>query len=281
MARVPTWTELRLDATKLASFQKQCNESVHILLDSAIPELDRKISYLYNNVQGNSYQVSDYPKPSSLEQNDLNLDKLKSLEVVQQKNKESDLGALRPPDPPTKSHKESTGRKHLKSPLRFHSKRDLDELEHLKPLPRPLSEYLRINRPEIVERANERVIYLRGQREKLEREKISAPTKISSLFGQKRSSSRVSNDYVAPEYNVKHELSEKQIRQQTARNYKRLPEVERKCREEATKRMRVQYYKNKCEYGRKLSENRKRGIINYPLRATNDDSLSYDGSLSQ
>lgn len=57
----------------------------------------------------------------------------------------------------------------------------------------------------------------------------------------------------------------------TAKIYKRLPEVKRRRREEVTNYTKVQNYKNRLEYGRKLLENRRQGIINYPLRSMSDD----------
>lgn len=155
-----------------------------------------------------------------------------------------------------------------------------EDLEHLKPLPLPLSEYLKFNRPDIVMRADRRAMYLKR---KAEKRKFIASTRTINTLDQirsSRSSSNHSQHYTHPRiprsqshiYSVKCKLSEQEMKKLTARTYQRLPEVKSKRKEEISKHMRVQNYKNKLEYGRKLLENRRQGIINYPLRASYDDN---------
>lgn len=241
MACVPTWTELRLDATKLAQMQRECNRSVHNLLYLAIPELDRKLSILSGIEETRPSETK--PPPSE----------------------------TKPPPSETKP-----------SPKRY-SKTDLEGLEHLKPLPLTPSEYLKINRPRMVKNADERVMHLKKRAER--RKYLSAARTINALE-QLRLDSRKSNkgrESVAPSYQVKCKMSEKEMRRLTARVYNTLPEVEKQRTEEVTKHMKVQNYKNKLEYGRRLLENRKHGVINYPLRPNYDDSSligSHDSSIT-
>lgn len=237
MARVPTWTELRLDANKLASLQKECQRSVYDLLDS-IPKLDEKISLLLGSpvVQSkNVFQHKDIVRREDL---------VPSKDVVHCKDVETNKEDLSLTDS------------------------GIEELEHLKSLPLPLSTYLKMNRPDIVMNADRRVMYLQG---KAERRKLLAPRRMVSSLDRIKLSPRSndnlqSRDYVAPEYNVKDQFSEKEMKRLTAKTYRRLPEVRKKCREEITNHMKVQNYKNRLEYGRRLLENRKLGIINYSLK---------------
>lgn len=156
--------------------------------------------------------------------------------------------------------------------------RDYD-LEHLRPLPMPLCEYLKLNRPDVVRRADLRAMRLKKQ---AERRKFISSTKTINALEHIRLSSRTGSNYnqarprlprsQSQTYSVNYKLSEKEMKRLTAKTYKRLPEVKRKRKEEVSNHMRVQNYKNKLEYGRKLLENRKLGIINYPLRSSYDDS---------
>lgn len=213
MERVPTWTELRLDAKKLAKIQKECYNSVHRLLDLEIPKLDRKISMLSG----------------------------KSL-----------------------SSQESTSI-------------DLNDNPHLKAPPLPLSEYLMRNRPEVVRRATNRALYVKTR---ADRRKFRNETKLINSFKCLRLASNhrpmqnnkycnpkptKSTNFNPPAYNLRHQFSDSEMKKLTARTYKRLPEVKMRHKEEVTNQMRALNYKNKLEYARKLAENRKNGIINYPL----------------
>lgn len=156
----------------------------------------------------------------------------------------------------------------------------LEDLEHIDSTKVPLSYYLNLRRPDIVMRADRRAMYLKR---KAEKRKFTAPTRTidtlqlihssrsSSNCYQNRSHTRIprSQSHI---YSVKCKLSEQEMKKLTARTYQRLPEVKSKRNEEMSKYMKVQNYKNKLEYGRKLLENRRQGIINYPLRASYDDS---------
>lgn len=154
------------------------------------------------------------------------------------------------------------------------------DYEHLKQLPLPLSEYLKMNRPEFVYKANCRVEYLRG---KAEMRRKLASTNIISSFNKIRldtkkersipKSSKAPKDYniIPHDYQVKQNFTEREMKRQTNRIYKSLPEVKKKYKEEFMSHLRVKNYKNRLEYGRKLQENRRKGIINYPIRAASDD----------
>lgn len=257
MARVPTWTELRLDANKLASLQKECQRSVYDLLDS-IPKLDEKISLLLGRhvVQSkDSVQRKDIIQRRDIVHKEVHTP---SNDVVQNKDVVE-----------ASSHvvKESSHVETNKEDLSL-TDSGIEELEHLKSLPLPLSTYLKMNRPDVVMNADRRVMYLQ---EKAERRKLMAPRRMVSSLDRIKLSPRSndhlqSRDYVAPEYNVKDQFSEKEMKRLTAKTYRRLPEVRKKCREEITNHMKVQNYKNRLEYGRRLLENRKLGIINYSLK---------------
>lgn len=335
MARVPTWTELRMDATKLAQLQSECYQSVRDMIDKTIPEIDRKLELLNGGMHDsrqlhkskpnlyetcNSQQLSKskpnlYETCSNLQQDNLKPNPYETC-ISQQLTKSKQNfhetcssqhfakpGLYETGDQTTKlksSLCETFGSRRLaKSKSNFfepggdqqltRSKPNLDELEHLKPLPMPLSHYLRMNRPELVRAAERRVMYIR---KKAERRKQFASSRTINALDMIRSSSRtisnkgtsslrsslrsstrtVSRESVAPDYQVRYKLSEHEMRRLTARVYNRLPEVTRQRKEEVTKHMKVQNYKNKMEYGRKLLLNRRQGVINYPLRTNNDDS---------
>lgn len=437
MARVPTWTELRLDATKLAQLQKECYRSVHDLLDRAIPELDEKLQVLnglkqpssrrteliynltparngeafltmHDDEGGDDIEVIDHAEgemsmtelekelpalntrddPQIPTSNDYNSrdqsrmhqqqtkhqhdkqqqqqqqelykhrDKSKELHQQQVHNRQQDdqlhqqhheqniqyqheerihhqridhppqqaVQSLKRSGPPNQQHqqpqqtkakridvgvkqthkqprkpiiKKSASHtsgfekgKTMQRPKRF-SKQDLEDLEHLRPLPMPLSEYLKLNRPGMVCRADQRVNYLKRRAEK--RRQIASARVINSFERARmlsRSSSTATNhrsslrssqsmrsfsrDSLAPEYQVKCKLSEQEMKRRTAKRYNQLPEVKKQRTAEVTKHMVIQNYKNKLEYGRKLLENRRHGIINYPLRSYHDDSSIMD-----
>jgi len=377
MARVPTWTELRLDATKLIQNQKECNRSVHNLLDSAIPELDRKISILndherrkirpYNPLNGYqskkligqsskpAQKVARIPRDATYEnikghdrvkphmaqhydhkpdEDDHHYEVIKDDAVIDLERRLSSLNTKSPttkkyeepsdkatdtvkPDLNTKTNskkaevftiefdKHEEKRKHVsikaqRRPEERPSEKpgaalqtsrprkirnsDLEGLEHLKPPPLTPSEYLRLNRPEMVTNADRRVKRLKSSADK--RKSISASKTINALE-QIRLASRSSSNYrsqksslrsvpsrdsMAPTYMAKDKLSEKEMKRLTAKIYNRLPEVKKQRTEQLKKHVQVQNYKNKLEYGRKLLENRRHGVINYPLRTHYDDT---------
>lgn len=294
MARTPTWKELWLDAAELAKIQKQCFDDVHQLLHS-LPELDQKLEYLhcYGKQQFHHVVTKEIYAQHKQSRGQNLLDKSFSTDEIHL------LGKLYPGrEPFNMSHHHQQpeftneversdkreepyyveisdfGQKARKVHKLSHQHKDL---EHLKPLPMPLSEYLKLNRPDMVMRADRRAMYLKR---KAERRKFNASTRTINALEQMRLS-RGSN-YSQPHprlprsqshtYSVKCKLSEQEMRRLTAKTYKRLPEVKSKRKEEVSNHMKVQNYKNKLEYGRKLLENRRHGIINYPLRASYDDN---------
>lgn len=309
MAHVPTWAELRLDATKLAQQQKECYHSVHRLLDEGITELDRKLSILNH-------------KRQEVDNNDLN-HVIKSpkrtqaipVKVVQEVRNEPRKNLTKPKQPeqiamdaqpemvpqvskadkraraqPKVSQEATICPPQIRNTAQKYGKPDLDELSHLRPLPMPISEYLKINRPEIVRRADQRTMYLKREAEKrkAERKKALTSTKITSFDrfckNHNRTSSKltaISREDMALEYQVEHKLSVREMKRLTARVYNRLPEVKKKRNEEITKFIKAQNYKNRQEYGRKLLENRRQGRINYPLRDSRDNSSIMMGSQDE
>lgn len=290
MARVPTWAELRIDATKLAHAQKECYDDIHNLLDCCIPELDRKLATL----TGKPSTFNVKPPKFHAKQTKFNARQAKI------NGKQSMLSE----EPSTFFRESSTPIKDRPTPIREPSaliedlptfnatkqtrierdfrKLNLEDLELVKELslPLPLSEYLRLNKPKMVLQANIRATYIK---ERAARRKYMASLRNVNLFEQARLSSRrskstrnflksTSRENLAPIYKVKYKFSEQEMKQLTKKHYNRLPEVKKQHNEEVTKHMRVQNYKNKLEYGRKLLENRRRGIINYPLKTNHDDS---------
>lgn len=357
MARVPTWTELRLDAARLNQLQKQCYLCVHKLLDVDIPELDNKILSLNNGSKDRVPKIEERNEEKEFtrdkevpiqiietqEKERLSQEKVRSYQEQARLNQERErLNQQIEKDKWNQRREEE--RLHLQiEEERWNKKREADrlhlqreeerwnrqieeerwnrqkeeerwnrqkeeerleqqrekekvnlpikkvnhlrekvihsqeeqeeELEHLKSLPLPLSYYLRRNRPELVMRAENRLCYIKN---KSERRKELASTRIINSLEQIRLSSRSSSssnqlvtkrDYLAPKYQVECMLSEHEMKRLTAKTYKRLPEVKKRQREEISNHMKVQNYKNKMEYGRRLLENRRHGIINYPLRS--------------
>lgn len=155
------------------------------------------------------------------------------------------------------------------------SDEDIESLEHLKPLPMPPSDYLKLNRPDILFKAECRVNYLKRRAET--RRKFGAKNIIDSWEQIKLSSREQPKkiqrrfNFVPQNYQVRHNFTEKEMRRLTNKIYNSLPEVQKKRKEEHRNLMRVQNYKNRLDYGRKLLENRRQGIINYPIRASSDD----------
>lgn len=383
MARTPTWAQLRLDAARLAQLQKDCYRSVHHLLDTALPELDEKISLLNgrpsNYHQSNSIRTSPIktttatrstiPKSQSShfpdrlttmgkpQQNDPHASSVRQrspifnnmIHMVPQENmpmhEDSVDDVDGPPQPDVmivepiivreekkqKNHcnkviKNETAAssqqqpqrllptclKQYRVPGRTHKKAkndviltdnhksnededekfSLNKLEHLKPLPLPLCEYYKRNRPHLLLRATKRALELRRE---ADRRKYLASTRILNSLEQVRISSRASSGNInsrrqapsrdqfaslVPQYRVKCKLSEHEMKRLTAKTYKRLPEVKRRRNEELSNHMKVQNYKNRLEYGRKLTQNRKHGIINYPLRSLEYTDTSMTSSQS-
>lgn len=168
---------------------------------------------------------------------------------------------------------------------------DLHTLEHLKPLPMPLSEYFKRNRPEIYINAEQRVMYLKR---KSELRKFMSASRVLNSFQNfklstknaqrsKHSRSRTEPDFKdymvrSPDHCVKYKITEREMRRLTARTYNRLPEVKLQRKEEVSNHMRVQNYKNKQEFSRKLLLNRRRGIINYPLNMPTPQAKRYPDS---
>lgn len=166
-------------------------------------------------------------------------------------------------------------------------KMSIKDLEHLRAPRLPLSEYLRKNRPDILLNVEARSSYIRKISEErksqrayrilssLERIRISSRTRKSSHRNQyqriDQRPMRAMKNLDAPDYCVRHKQSEREMKQLTLRNYKRLPEVKKQKLEEVNKHLKEQYYKNRQLYGRMLLNNFKNGIINYPLRASYDD----------
>lgn len=436
MARVPTWTELRLDANKLVQVQRECYNSVHRLLDVEIAQLDAKLSKLREGSRSKLTRVNNLSRQPRVTPMKVNFAKsMPSLRdthqstpkrpiLVKKQKQQMDLGgdtitkkksaqevnisnlikvhstdnsnnfhslnslpnyldynecdnfndlpsldnpsslhftnnltvfdgtsdfhnfnnpqnqrddrsynkSYNPsnlsnhnPDEPNEISKLNNRHKHLGSnnahnqnnllthnnlnktqthhnfqnPNNFRDHfNDLDNLEHLKPLPMPVSEYFKLNRPNLVQRADRRAMYVR---QITERRKQNASSRLMTAFEQIRLSSKshsnsnngyrdnrskqMSRNRLAPNYQIKYRLSEHEMKRLTAKTYKRLPEVKNKLREEVTKHSKVQNYKNRLEYGRKLLENRRQGIINYPLRSNGYDDRSitssqYDSTIS-
>lgn len=247
MSRVPTWAELRLDAIELAKLQRECYRDVHDMLDHDVPELDRKLSILSNKKQRKEIARVATKKPQQ-----------ETKKVLSAPKKDIKLAPI-----------------------------NIRDYEHLRPLPMPLSYYLKLNRPNMVRDADRRVLYLK---KKAERRRALAAEEALSLLDQLRISSRtssnkrstsslrssmvrtVSRNSMPQGYQVKYNFSEHEMKRLTAKIYNRLPEVKKQRNQEVSKHRKLQNYKNKLDYGRKLVENRRRGIINYPLKTHFDES---------
>lgn len=282
MARIPTWTELRLDATKLANLQKECYNSVHQLLDSALPELDRKMSSLNGRetwcvqkqaIKRTSPDIEmDFIEPQDLKQPSVpSTNEYQKLHVP---DRRKNVWLVKKKVPSNVHETRGVQKQAIESTVR--DELDFNRLEHLKPPPMPLSEYLRMHRPDVVKRAEKRVKYLKKREE---RRRFLASSKIVSSLEQIRISSLQNNNQpknshrriTAPEYQVKCKFTDREMKKLTAKIYERLPEVKKRKKEEDSKHMKALNYKNKLEYGRKLLENRRRGKIDYPLKVSNDD----------
>lgn len=324
---VPSWEELRLDATKLTKMQRECYRGVHDMLDDDIAELDRKLSLLSSNNQSpsqsnnnnmnqdNNYYDNQRPiqehkaykvgnnskKHAEQQQQQLpkmdDVDEFKLYEEIQEQTIpmtvfEKPKSILVKREEPSKPHIEPTQRPSARDNQYMTWRYNIDHYEHLKPPPMPLSYYLQLNRPELVREADRRVSYLK---KKAERRKLLASERTINALDQIRISSRQSNgsvntrsqrpsstrssiprsisrDSFNPNCPVKYNFSEYEMKRLTARIYNRLPEVKKQRNQEVTKHLKVQNYKNKLEYGRKLLVNRRRGIINYPLKVNYDES---------
>lgn len=179
------------------------------------------------------------------------------------------------------------------------NKVSIKDLEHLRAPRMPLCEYLRRNRPDILMNVEARSSYIKKISEErkslrayriissLERIRISSRTR-KKTHPQKQTAQkpqREMKNFDAPDYSVRHKLCEREMKQLTLRNYRRLPEVKKQKLEEVNKHLKEQYYKNRQLYGRMLLNNFKNGIINYPLRASYDDrsitSSQSEYSMSQ
>lgn len=334
MARVPTWSELRQDALRIAQTQKECYHDVHDLLDNAIPELDRKLAQLLNKDYPHTTEPTratttktrtpepayDYIEPREIQREkaqsptaqeacnafatSANID-FNSMEVEYDgtrltadsaipvynsigSSSLTDTGSYNDND--TESDCPITHNKVPSRPQKDRQKFD-DELIELRrlALPMPISEYLKINRPGVVRRAESRTMYIR--RRKTERKKASSSARIITGFQRIRLSSdnmsekpkKILRNYAMPNYQVECKLSEHEMKRLTAKVYRRLPEVVRRKHDEVNNYLKIQNYKNKKEYGRKLLENRRHGIINYPLRIGYDNrslDSGHDDSLS-
>lgn len=311
MSRVPTWTELRLDAAKLVNLQKECHRSINQLLDRSLPELDRKILSLNVNniVQFDDYVDSiDLNIPQKIQPEPIAKEVKKQASPVHQvSHVTSSAKQDAPTIPKSVSYNiplsvdhavQTTFRDDNRNytPTNQHDSGvydaiDLQELEHLRPLPLPLSEYLKQNRPEFYNDATRRSMTIEMLGEK-RRKRAEARAKMTNLldgrvinaFGQIRLSSRGDSTYprrrqmprnlVAPDYNVKVRMSEREMKRLTAKTYDKLPEVKLQRQEEVKKLLKVQNYKNRLQYGRKLLKNRRNGLINYPLKVYDDDTIN-------
>lgn len=291
MARVPTWTELRMDATKLSQLQKECYRSVHDMLDRTIPEIDRKLallngeSYLKNptNLLESTPLKQATLRPTSTEPNLIEADTLETHVFEQNPIEVQPIKSARCVQ--TKEIKTTKPKVNWIDTPKVFDKRikpNLEELEHLRPLPMPLNHYLRINRPDMIMASERRVM---DWKEKAKKRRHTTSSRTFNRFEMTRSSSgassnrygsslrsslrslprSVSGDSFAPNYQVRNKLSQGEMKRLTARVYNRLPEVKRQRNDEVTKHMKVQNYKNKLEYGRMLLMNRRQGVINYPL----------------
>lgn len=212
-----------------------------------------------------------------------------------------------------KTHQKQNGKKTTNNVPATNGHRtssSMKDLEHLKGLRMPLSEYLRKNRPDILLNVQARSSYIKKISEErksqrayriinsLERIRISSKTKkrsassnnLNNRYQQARQTAqrqpvRTMRNLDAPDYCVKHKLGEREMKQLTLKNYRRLPEVKKQKLEEVNKHLKEQYYRNRQSYGRMLLNNFKNGIINYPLRTSYDDrsitSSQSEYSMSQ
>ena len=371
MARVPTWTELRIEASNLTRLQNECNRSAHDLLYNAIPELDKKLIALKSNklpVRQSPPKVSSTeiiarkeppkqhsrtkpdvvpeatiePKQGSQRQNAPTSRETvaKSRQTTRKKyhkpNMEETPNPMVETIPKTASNPESlhlaeskTSSKFTtratepsnKLPRRKYSKSDLEGLEHLKPLPLTPSDYLKLKRPDLVYKADRRVMHLKKctERRKIlasekrrnaleqidqapkttliraknvhhqDRPGSKAETNNNRPSGRSSIRSSMSRDSLNPSSLGVFRLTEREMKRRTASVYNKLPEVKQQRTEETKKFNRAQLYKDKLEYGRTLNENRRHGIINYPLMSnydqrslvgSQDDSLISSGDRS-
>lgn len=192
----------------------------------------------------------------------------------------------------TRDLRQHNFKKTLSKDLKHHDykkayNRDLKRLEQLA-LPVPLSEYYKLNRPELFFRAISRINYLKRRAEK--RRRYESVKIVNSLERMRLSSKRTTNkhpslwkrvqreqNFEAHEYYVKRNFTEKQMREMTNKIYRSLPEVTEKKIKEDRNHMKVVNYKNRLQYGRRLHENQKHGKINYPIIAASDDISTDSG----
>lgn len=337
MARVPTWSELRQDALRIAQTQRECYHDVHNLLDNAIPELDRKLAKLLNR----DYPETPEPRPAptttttKIRTPEPAYEYIEPRELVREKSQPpapefqrdtfttntnidfnsmeveydgtrltaesaipvyssigssslTDSGSYNEHDTESDGPVMQTEVQQMPQKNRQRGDEELMELKRLA-LPMPISEYLKINRPGLVRRADSRTMYIRRRR--TERKKASNSARIITGFQRIKLSSenmsdkprKIQRNYAMPNYQVECKLSEHEMKRLTAKVYRRLPEVVRRKHDEVNNYLKIQNYKNKKEYGRKLLENRRHGIINYPLRNGYDNrslDSGHDDSLS-
>lgn len=156
------------------------------------------------------------------------------------------------------------------------NKDDISNLEHLKPLPRPLSDYFKESRPNQFYEFEARWNYLKRMVEKRIERKNATP-RLDQILMLRHAKRRCNTNHieprnsqehhVAPNYFVKCKLSEYEMKQRTARIYHSLPEVKDQEKEKIKNYQKIQFYNNRKVYGKKLLENRRHGKINYPIRS--------------
>lgn len=321
---VPSWSELLRDATNLARKQRECYRDVHHLLDTAIPELDKKIEscILEDSVTkcssdqpifsdrhgGNNYTSTPNVKSDSAKRSNQQQPSTRTKCVTIEPNPSIISERISPSmQTPFESdilidyHQDNPVLEESLNPSSSHDsmcsfrvladndkeRYDIDDLEHLKPLPMPLMDYFRMNRPELMARAHYRAQHMK---QKSERRKINASSLFANQLAAMKSTERKKRNkplnkptktrvkdqtYIHYPNTIKYNFTEKEIRQQTNKRYQSLPEVRKKVDEEINNYKKLQNYRNKIQYGRKLLQNRRQGKINYPLIATSDDvSLS-------
>lgn len=301
---VPSWSDLLRDATKLANNQRKCSTDVHFLLEFS-RDLDRKIQTLASdkyepNIRPNSRQIitpepvrqnhfTSTPKEKPKSRPPQNKQETTKPKQVKKRTKTVTISS----DPVEEINSTTNNNQfdevletiHVQeyNSIKETRKDSPSELEHLKPLAMPLAEYFKINRPELVARSSQRAQHLK---QKAEKRRVYENAKLADSLAQLRLSKKNKNkpqkitndinpdkDYTfivhdqAPRYN----FTEREMRQQTYKRYRSLPEVKKKVSEEIRDHMKKQNYKNKLTYAKKLMENRRHGIINYPLIATSDD----------
>lgn len=288
MARVPSWAELCTAVNELSTIQKECYDSVHNLLDPGLPELDCKIRYLMSKPELRAPECRRPSREPSIRPNIESIMKPSIEPKIKPSIKQSmklSKKASKKEEPPKLEQK-------IQTPI--------NDLKHLKAPKMPLSEYLKRNRPDIWMNVEARSAYIRKISEErksqrahrimssLERVCISTQSRKRNNYLKQTTNQRPpmrTMEDIAPDYCVRHKVSEREMKQLTLRNYRRLPEVKKQKLEQINKHLKEQYYRNRQLYGRMLRNNFKNGIINYPLRVAYDDrsitSSQSEYSMSQ